>query len=180
MRCDADVQVSSSCKQELRVYLREVNPTADVHLDPYMSEVCAPVIEAACARQGEGSPEAASELDSAEPQGDGRGGRNAAAARAQAARKAEEERAHFRGDSEWAFRCLVEQLDSDAMKEHPQCSERVREVAYFVTRDFRLDPHLYSICNADANTHCQANLAKWKFANFSTRYPLDSSRLHYC
>ena len=166
--------MSADCKKELRVYLREVNPTADVHLDPYMSEVCAPVIEAACVEGGDGSQDTASDMDSAERQGDGRGAKNAAEARSQAARK-EEERAHIQGDSEWAFRCLLEQLDADVMQEHPQCSERVREVAYFVTRDFRLDPHLYSICNADANLHCQAHLAKWKFANFSTL-----AKVSYC
>lgn len=50
--------------------------------------------------------------------------------------------------------CLVESLDKPHMTE--LCKERLMEIYFFITRDFRLDSRLYKLCRQDAKKICQA------------------------
>ncbi|XP_006817653.1 Golgi apparatus protein 1-like, partial [Saccoglossus kowalevskii] len=50
--------------------------------------------------------------------------------------------------------CLMEHLYTSAMV--PDCQKQLLELQYFVSRDFRLDPRLYKMCNNDAVTLCHA------------------------
>ncbi|VBB25732.1 unnamed protein product [Acanthocheilonema viteae] len=50
--------------------------------------------------------------------------------------------------------CLMKHMDVDMPKE---CEQRLLEVQYFISRDWTLDPQLYSACHEDAVSKCSAN-----------------------
>ncbi|VDK72616.1 unnamed protein product [Onchocerca ochengi] len=53
--------------------------------------------------------------------------------------------------------CLMKHMDFDMPKE---CEQRLLEVQYFISRDWTLDPQLYSACHEDAVSKCSAS-ANW-------------------
>ncbi|XP_015923497.1 Golgi apparatus protein 1 [Parasteatoda tepidariorum] len=50
--------------------------------------------------------------------------------------------------------CLMKHFDSTHMS--LECKEKLLQIQYFVSRDFKLDPILYKRCRADAEKHCHA------------------------
>ncbi|CAI9714844.1 Golgi apparatus protein 1 [Octopus vulgaris] len=51
--------------------------------------------------------------------------------------------------------CLMEKLGTDKMTD--ECEERLIEIQYFISRDFRLDEQVYSHCHKDAVSLCHAD-----------------------
>ncbi|XP_013200649.1 Golgi apparatus protein 1 [Amyelois transitella] len=58
--------------------------------------------------------------------------------------------------------CLMERLGTEAMR--PACETALMQIQYFISRDFKLDPQLYSACKYDAVTQCKAKL-QWADAS---------------
>ncbi|XP_076058388.1 Golgi apparatus protein 1 [Oratosquilla oratoria] len=55
--------------------------------------------------------------------------------------------------------CLLQQIGTPDMP--PTCEEALLEIQYFVARDWRLDPRIYTSCNNDAVRLCHAKKDYW-------------------
>lgn len=50
--------------------------------------------------------------------------------------------------------CLMDNINSNLMEE--ACGKALMEIQYFISRDFKLDPQLFSACQEDAVKLCHA------------------------
>ncbi|GAB1597551.1 Golgi apparatus protein 1-like [Argonauta hians] len=69
--------------------------------------------------------------------------------------------------------CLMEKLGTDKMTD--ECEERLIEIQYFISRDFRLDEQLYTHCHKDAVSLCHAD-KDW----YTPRGPINSPIILPC
>ncbi|XP_018326849.1 Golgi apparatus protein 1 isoform X2 [Agrilus planipennis] len=60
----------------------------------------------------------------------------------------------IRGGNARVMSCLMDTLGTDQMTE--ECENALMQIQYFVARDFKLDPQLYTACREDAAAFCHA------------------------
>lgn len=60
-----------------------------------------------------------------------------------------------RGGNARVLSCLMDNIGADAMTE--ECEDALIQIQYFVARDFKLDPQLYTACRYDAGRLCHAD-----------------------
>ncbi|XP_041454489.1 Golgi apparatus protein 1-like isoform X2 [Lytechinus variegatus] len=161
---------SGECQAELTDTRKEI--MSDYMINPELVKACSSEIEDQCrglrregktihclmalAKKGEMSPQCKKGLSTLVEEADAGSDYRIDPALHKACKESKDALCPKKSDAE-TLSCLMENIEDNQMKD--VCAEKLLEIQYFISRNFRLDPVLFKNCESDANIYCYEQ--KW-------------------
>ncbi|XP_071497848.1 Golgi apparatus protein 1-like [Diadema antillarum] len=168
------VTISGECQAELVDVRKEI--MSDYMINPELMESCAVEIEADCngvrregktihclmglAKRNKLSDKCKKGLSDLVEEADAGSDYRLDPALHEACKPVRDALCPKKSDSE-VLQCLMDNIDDNQMKD--VCAEKLLEIQYFISRNFRLDPVLYKNCQSDAKVLCYTE--NWTASN---------------